>query len=199
MNAIEYITLEVNDLSAAQSFYDVAFGVGDRLRLTQSDAATGGFRGFTLSLVASQPADVDALFQSGLDAGATVIKPATKSLWGYGGTLQAPDGAIWKLATGAKKNAGPGEVRFDSFVLLLGAASVPESKRFYTGRGFEQGKSFGSYAELGGSEDPVRLALYKRAALAKDAGVPAAGTGSHRLVIHPVSGEFVDPDGFVWA
>jgi hypothetical protein len=35
-------------------------------------------------------------------------------------------------------------------------------------------------------------------ALAKDAGVPDGGTGSHRLVIDGDSGSFTDPDGFVW-
>jgi hypothetical protein len=54
--------------------------------------ATDGFRGFTLSLVVSQPATVDGLSGAALDAGATPLKPAAKSLWGYGGVVQAPDG-----------------------------------------------------------------------------------------------------------
>ena len=46
---------------------------------------------------------------------------------------------------------------------------------------------------------PVKLALYGRRALAKDAGVPADGTGSHRLTIDSDAGAFTDPDGFAWA
>ena len=30
--------------------------------------------------------------RAAVDAGATVLKPAAKSLWGYGGVVQAPDG-----------------------------------------------------------------------------------------------------------
>jgi catechol 2,3-dioxygenase-like lactoylglutathione lyase family enzyme len=37
-----------------------------------------------------------------------------------------------------------------------------------------------------------------RRALAKDAGVSPAGTGSHRLVIGSDACSFADPDGFVW-
>jgi hypothetical protein len=44
----------------------------------------------------------------------------------------------------------------------------------------------------------VELALCGRRALAKDAGVPAEGTGSHRVVIGSDDGSFTDPDGFVW-
>jgi catechol 2,3-dioxygenase-like lactoylglutathione lyase family enzyme len=45
---------------------------------------------------------------------------------------------------------------------------------------------------------PVKLALYERRALAKDAGVPPEGTGSHRLVIGSDAGPLTDPDGFAW-
>jgi hypothetical protein len=33
---------------------------------------------------------------------------------------------------------------------------------------------------------------------AKDVGVPADGTGSHRLTIGGDAGAFTDPDGFAW-
>jgi hypothetical protein len=46
---------------------------------------------------------------------------------------------------------------------------------------------------------PVKLALYGRRALAKDAGVAPDGTGSHRLMIGGDAGPFTDPDGFAWA
>lgn len=47
-----------------------------------------------------------------------------------------------------------------------------------------------------GSQVRVKLALYGRRALAKDAGVAPDGTGSHRLIIGSDAGPFADPDGF---
>ena len=44
----------------------------------------------------------------------------------------------------------------------------------------------------------ITLGLLSRRALAKDAGVPPEGTGSHRIAIVSDAGAFTDPDGFVW-
>ena len=44
----------------------------------------------------------------------------------------------------------------------------------------------------------VTLTLLKREALAKVAGVPADGTGSHRLILSSDTAPFTDPDGFAW-
>lgn len=44
----------------------------------------------------------------------------------------------------------------------------------------------------------VKLALYGRRALAKDAGVSEDGSRSHRIVIGSGAGPFTDPDGFAW-
>lgn len=196
MTSIDHITLEVADPTTAATFYTTAFGLDDRLRFRQSDAPTSGFRGFTLSLVVAQPSTVTALIDSAVEAGATVIKAAAKSMWGFGGTLRAPDGAIWTIATSAKKDLGPVTREIDNVVLLLGAEDVKASKRFYTDRGIEVGKSFGSYVEFVLPDSPIGLGLYKRAALAKTAGVGAEGTGSHRIAIG--GGDGIDPDGFVW-
>ncbi|MFF0742885.1 glyoxalase [Streptomyces sp. NPDC004111] len=206
MANIASVTLEVTDTAAADRFYTAAFGLGaPQLRLRASEAPTTGFRGFSLALTVAQPADVDSLIASAVDAGATVLKPATKSLWGYGGVLRAPDGAIWKLATSAKKNTGPATRRIDEFVLLLGVADFAESKRFYVSQGLAVAKSFGSrYAEFesgpaeGPGGGPVKLALYRHRALAKEVGVTPEGTGSHRLVLGGDAADFTDPDGFPW-
>ncbi|GAB3883059.1 hypothetical protein GCM10029964_041770 [Kibdelosporangium lantanae] len=147
----------------------------------------------------SQPADVNALVDAALGAGATPLKPVTKSMWGYGGVVQAPDGTIWKVATSAKKDTGPATRRIDDIVLLLGVADVAVSKRFYVDQGLTVAKSFGRmYVEFAAGSGPVKLALYRRRALAKDAGVAPEGTGSHRLVIGGGAGSFTDPDGFAW-
>jgi uncharacterized glyoxalase superfamily protein PhnB len=199
MNSIDTITLEVADPAAARTFYATAFGLDTQLRLRASDAPTTGFRGFTLSLVVAQPADVDALVDAALAAGATSMKPVTKSFWGYGGVVEAPDGTIWKIASSAKKNTGPATRQINEIVLLLGAEDIVASKKFYIDRGLTVARSFGhKYVEFDTGSSPVKLALYGRRALAKDAGVPADGTGSHRLVISGAGGPGPDPDGFVW-
>ncbi|MFF2172307.1 glyoxalase [[Kitasatospora] papulosa] len=199
MASIASVTLEVADPTAAEHFYAAAFGLGPELRVRASEAPTTGFRGFTLSLTVSQPSTVDSLVDSALAAGASSVKPVKKSFWGYGGVVQAPDGTLWKIATSAKKDKGPATREIDRFVLLLGAEDVLASKRFYVDRGFTVGKSFGrKYVEFDTPSSPVTLALYGRRALAKDAGVPPDGTGSHRIALDSDNGPFSDPDGFAW-
>jgi catechol 2,3-dioxygenase-like lactoylglutathione lyase family enzyme len=197
--AITSVTLEVPDPATAGEFYRAAFGLGAQVRLHASDAPTTGFRGFTLSLIVAQPSTVDTLVGAALDAGATTIKPVKKSLWGYGGSLRAPDGTIWKVASSSKKDTGPATRKIDDIVLLLGSEGVTASKQFYVERGLEVKRSMGGrYAEFDTPEAPVKLALYTRKALAKDAGVPPEGTGSHRLTVNSDAGPFTDPDGFAW-
>jgi predicted lactoylglutathione lyase len=199
MTSIESVTLEAPDPTAADAFYTAAFGLGTQVGVRASDGATAGFRGFTLSLTVSQPATVDLLIGAALDAGATPLKPAAKSFWGYGGVVQAPDGTIWKVATSAKKDTGPATRQIDQIMLLLGVADVAASKRFYVDRGLAVAKSFGrKYVEFATASSPVKLALYGRRALAKDAGVSPDGTGSHQIVIGSDAGPFTDPDGFTW-
>jgi uncharacterized glyoxalase superfamily protein PhnB len=199
MTSIESVTLEVADPTAARAFYGAAFGLDSQVRLRPSDAPTTGFRGFTLSVVVSQPSTVERLVGAALDAGATALKPAKKGLWGFGGVVRAPDGTIWKVATSAKKDTGPATRHVDEIVLLLGSEDVAASKRFYLDRGLTVARSFGrKYVEFATPSSPVKLALYGRRALAKDAGVPADGTGSHRIAIGGDAGLFTDPDGFAW-
>lgn len=197
MTSIESVTIEVPDPTAAGGFYTAAFGLGALLRLRASETPTTGFRGCTLSLVVSQPATVDGLIGAAIDAGATPLKQVKKSFWGYGVVVQAPDGTIWKVATSSKKNTGPATREIDEFVLLLGVADVAASKRFYLDHGTDVARSFGrKYVQF--DTAPVKLALYERNALAKDAGVSPEGGGSHRIVIGSEAGAFTDPDGFAW-
>jgi predicted lactoylglutathione lyase len=199
MTSIESVTLDVPDPTVANAFYSAAFGLGTQVGLHASEAPTTGFRGFTLSLVVSQPATVDVLIGAALEAGATPLKPAKKGLWGYGGVVQAPDGTIWKVATSAKRDIGPATRHIDDIVLLLGVADVAASKRFYLERGLTVARSFGrKYVEFATPSTHIKLALYGRRALAKDAGVSPDGTGSHRIIIGSNAGPFTDPDGFAW-
>jgi uncharacterized glyoxalase superfamily protein PhnB len=199
MAPINSVILEVADPSAAQQFYAAAFGVGPEVSLRGSEAPSSGFRGFTLSLIVSQPATAKGFLDSALDAGARSLKPAAKSFWGYGGVVQAPDGTIWKVACSAKKDTGPATRQIDQVTLLLGVEDVRASKEFYIQRGLPVAKSFASkYVEFDTQSSPITLALYKRRALAKDAGVSADGSGSHRIVIDGDVGPFADPDRFSW-
>ncbi|MFF5898364.1 glyoxalase [Streptomyces argenteolus] len=199
MASLASVTLEVDDPTAAERFYSAAFGLGPELRVRASEAPTTGFRGFTLSLTVSGPATVDGFIDAALDAGASPVKPATKSFWGYGGVVRAPDGSLWKIATSAKRDKSPATREIDQFVLLLGVDDVVASKHFYVEQGLTVGKSYGrKYVDFDTAPSPVKLGLYGRPALAKDAGVSPDGTGSHRLVIGGDAGPFTDPDGFVW-
>ncbi|MFI6979252.1 glyoxalase [Embleya sp. NPDC050154] len=193
------VTLEVADLEAARRFYS-AFGVDSYIRLRASDAYSTGFRGFTLALTVSGPSTVDAFVGAAVDAGAAVLKPAAKSLWGYSGVVEAPDGTIWKIATSARKDTGPATREVDDVVLLIGVEDVKATRRDYVGRGMTVAKSFGGkYVQFTpGGAGPLTLALYKRRALAKDLGVPADGTGSHRIVLGSTADAFTDADDFAW-
>ncbi len=199
MPAIDHVTLEVADPTDTELFLKSAFETGDEVRVRESHEPSSGFRGFTLSLVVSQPSTVDSLVAGALEAGATVRKPVRKSFWGYGGVVQAPDGTLWKVATSEKKETEPATRRIDEVVLLLGVEDLKATRRFYAGRGFAVGKRFGSkYVEFDLPGSRLKLALYPRPAAAKDAGVDPAGDGSHRIAVAGDSGSFTDLDGFVW-
>ena len=79
MTTIESVTLDVPDATAAEAFYAAAFGLDGQVRVRAAEPPATGFRGYTLSLVVSQPSTVDSLIETALDAGATTLKPASKS------------------------------------------------------------------------------------------------------------------------
>jgi hypothetical protein len=197
--AITSLTLEVSDPTVSQHFYETAFGLGSQVRARTADLPATGFRGFTISLVVGQPSTVDSLLETALAGGAQTLKPATKGLWGYGAVVQDADGVIWKLATSSKKDKSPATRTIDDLVLLIGAADLGASKRFYVEHGLSVKRSFpGRYVEFTGAGG-IKLALYPgRAGLAKDAGVPPEGSGPHGIAIRSAAGQFSDPDGFGW-
>lgn len=54
--------------------------------------------GFTLGHNVSSPAEVDAVLEQALAAGAVIVKPAQKTFWGgYGGYFQDPDRHLWEV------------------------------------------------------------------------------------------------------
>lgn len=200
MATIQYVMLDVVDTAAAHALYGTALGLEPRVRLrAATESSTTGFRGFTLSLVASRPGTVDTLMDAAIEAGATIMKPARKSMWGYGGAVPGPDGTLVTLASSSKKDDGSTAREFDEFVLQLGVADVAASKTFYTDHGLEPSRSFGrKYVEFAPPSSPIALAVTRRKALAKTAGVSPNGSGAHELVIGSDVGPFTDPDGFEW-
>ena len=195
---ISSVALEADDVTAAEKLY-AALGVADRVAVRPAEEPAAGFHGFTLSIVTSQPGNVDAYLDAAVEHGATLVKPGRKSLWGYGGTFTAPDGSTWTVASSSKKDSAPAALEHDDLVLLLGVDDVKAAKELHVERGFEVGRGFGSkYVEFA-SSDGITLALQSRQAVAKNAGVDPDGSGSHRLVIHSDAGECTDPDGYVWA
>jgi catechol 2,3-dioxygenase-like lactoylglutathione lyase family enzyme len=198
--AIASLTLEVSDPARSRAFYKTALGVDSQVRARTADTPATGFRGFTISLVVGQPSTVDSLFETALAGGGTTLKAAEKGMWGYGAVVQDVDGVIWKLATSAKKNKGPATREIDDLVLLIGAADLRASKRFYVERGLPVKRSFpGRYVEFDAPAGGIKLALYPgRAGLAKDAGISPDGGGPHGIAVNSSAGRFSDPDGFSW-
>ena len=120
---ISMITLGVSDLERSVRFYrdglglpqmesppSVAFfalngswlGLYDRDALAEDatvPAAGTGFPGFTLAHNVSSEAEVDALLDAAVAAGANLVKPAQSVFWGgYSGYFGDPDGFLWEVA-----------------------------------------------------------------------------------------------------
>ena len=124
MSSVEAITIETSESTSA-GFYEDALGLGSRVRTRHAEGPASGFRGFLLGLVLRQPADVDEIIRIAVTSGATSVKPAAKSLWGYGGVIQAPDGTIVTLASSSKKDSAPASAEVQEIGLQLGVADVP--------------------------------------------------------------------------
>ena len=201
MNAIETVTLEVDDTAAAEAFYAAAFDLGEDswLRVRPAKDASSGFRGFAISLVVAQPGTVDSFAETAIAAGATAIKAPEKSLWGYGAVLRDPYGNIWKLATSQKKQTGPVTREVESVNVGIGVADVAATKQYYIDKGLKVANAFGrKYVEFEAPGDAVSLSLYSRKFAAKTSFVPQEGSGSHRIVFGSGAGTFTDADGFEW-
>jgi hypothetical protein len=197
MASIEFVTIGAEDPGATERFIDEAFGVGDRVRAEPMADSVSGFRGFALSLVVAQPGDADALIDQAAAAGAGVLKPAKRSLWGYGGAVQGPDGTVWTVASESKKNTAATTGRVEDVVVQLGVEDPASSKALYVERGLEVAKSYGRrYVEF--APGPVTLTLNRRGDVAKAAGVSPEGSGTPGLTLHSDVGSFTDPDGFRW-
>jgi uncharacterized glyoxalase superfamily protein PhnB len=117
------ITLGVRDLKKSIEFYqqglgfprhgdddNVAFfslngtwlGLYGREALAEDAAVSAegsGFNSFSISHNLESEAEVDAVFQEALDAGAAAVKRPEKVFWGgYSGYFKDPDGHLWEVA-----------------------------------------------------------------------------------------------------
>lgn len=62
-------------------------------------ASGTGFAGFTIAHNVNTEAEVDAVLQLAVNAGATLVKPGQKVFWGgYSGYFADPDGFLWEVA-----------------------------------------------------------------------------------------------------
>lgn len=120
---ISMITLGVRDLDAAVQFYEQGLGFprmesppsvafftlnGSWLGLyglealaedAQVPADGSGFSGFTLAHNVHSQAEVDAVIEQAVHAGATLVKPGQKVFWGgYSGYFKDLDGYLWEVA-----------------------------------------------------------------------------------------------------
>jgi uncharacterized protein len=122
---ISIVTLGVRDFAASLTFYRDGLGFrphqfkdGDQhvmfvmegswlalypRHLLAKDATVVddgvGFSGVTLAHNAASKADVDAVFQHALSAGARAVKQPQDAFWGgYSGYFADPDGHLWEVA-----------------------------------------------------------------------------------------------------
>lgn len=122
---ISLITLGVDDLARAQRFYRDGLGLpehqfdaegvvffemeGAWLSLFPREelaadiglpsAKPGGFSGITLAHNVASKAEVDAVLERAVNAGATLIKAAQEVFWGgYSGYFQDTEGHYWEVA-----------------------------------------------------------------------------------------------------
>jgi uncharacterized protein len=183
-DAGQFVTLALGDADDAP-----ALALYPRAALADdagADAGGTGFRSSTLSYLVGSAEQVDAVLAAATAAGARTVKPAKRALWGgYSGTFADPDGHMWKVAS----SKGPARFRRrspetvapelpDGAVLTIGVADIARSKRFYgEGLGCPVDKDYAKFVSFDLGTGSWGLGLYRREALAADAGVDAAGTG----------------------
>jgi len=131
---ISMITLGVRDLGKAVEFYEKGLGFprmesppsvafftlnGTWLGLYGRDeladdarvpAEGSGFNAFALAHNVKSEAEVDAVVQQAVDAGATLVKKPQTVFWGgYSGYFADPDGHLWEVAHNPFVWIGPGD------------------------------------------------------------------------------------------
>lgn len=204
--AVDLVTIGAPQEDTARAFYEavlpdaalaspeagvLAAGLG-------ADPAGSGFRGHVLSAVVERPAEVRALLEIAVAAGASVVRPPRKRIFGeFTAVFRAPDGSVWKLAASGKRDSGPvtGVPKPAEIAVYLGVARPKATAAFYRALGMvvdhDYGDTFTDFTVTGGR---WRLGLLPRAALAKDVGVDPHGTGFPALVLTHTAASRADVD-----
>lgn len=110
---ISLVTLGVNDLARARSFYEalgwagaqqpddeiVFFEAGGMVFGLWTALGGHGAPGIELAHNVRTPQEVDAVLAAAARAGATIARPAARAEWGgYTGAFADPDGYVWEVA-----------------------------------------------------------------------------------------------------
>jgi uncharacterized protein len=110
---ISLVTLGVDDLASARSFYEalgwrgtqqpddeiVFFQAGGMVFALWTALGGHGAPGIELAHNVRSPEEVDALLARAVSAGATIARPAARADWGgYTGAFADPDGYVWEVA-----------------------------------------------------------------------------------------------------
>jgi catechol 2,3-dioxygenase-like lactoylglutathione lyase family enzyme len=110
---ISLVTLGVEDLARARSFYEalgwrggqqpddeiVFFQAGGMVFGLWTALGGHGAPGIELAHNVRSPDEVDALLARAVSAGATIARPASRADWGgYTGAFADPDGYVWEVA-----------------------------------------------------------------------------------------------------
>lgn len=128
---ISLITLGVDDLQRARTFYEqglgwvpraapegvvfyqlpgIALALFGRQDLAEDahHPVDGRFSGITIAINQRTEADVDAVLAQAEAAGATILKPAERVFWGgYSGYFADPDGHVWEVALNPEWTINP--------------------------------------------------------------------------------------------
>lgn len=186
--SVDAVVLGVPDVSAASAFHSAMFTGGGAMSLEfRPDSELDRSAGLRAALAAITPgpSGVTAIIAAAEKAGARVIKPAKKQLFGeFAGSVRAPDGSLWKLAAASKRDprgdAGSASQATTETAVYLAVASPKTSKKFYEALGMttehDYGDTFVDFTVSGGRS---RLGLIPVKGLAKDLGIsgdePATG------------------------
>jgi predicted lactoylglutathione lyase len=82
----------------ANDFRLVLYRRQEFLSLTQTSAEAAKSAGFIISHIADSRAEVDAILQQAIQAGATQIGAKQDEPWGYSANFADPDGHHWEIS-----------------------------------------------------------------------------------------------------
>ncbi|MDV8022029.1 glyoxalase [Rhodococcus sp. IEGM 1330] len=224
--SLDSIQLGSSDPQRARAFYASALQASDVVRVGDFDEKPSGYQGYTVSYIVEQPTEVRSVLAAAEQAGATVVKPAKKMLFGaFSGVFLAPDGSFWKVAAPTKKDTGPAldSPKPTEIAVLLGVSEPKASKKFYEALGMTTDRDYGNkYIDFAPAHSACRLGLMTVDALAKDSGAEKGSVGARNVVLEyrtasrdeadtilrtaeSAGGQavsdsrFTDPDGYVWS